>query len=115
MATITATTNMVGTNVHKATWLALATSDVGSNLSHAAYADKTVQISGTFGGATATLKGSNDSGTMWFTLNDLDGSPISVTTAAMVGVRENPELVRPEVAGGSGVVLNYYLVSKRST
>jgi hypothetical protein len=64
-----------------------------------------VAISGTFGGATVTLQGSND-GTNWFTLNDPLGNDLAwLSSTATTGLRqiaENTLYLRPITAGGTG-------------
>lgn len=74
-----------------------------------------VQISGTFGspGATVVVQGSNDDGATWFTLNDLGGTAISKTAAALVGIREKVRHIRLSASGGTGQSLNAYLLAQR--
>lgn len=52
------------------------------------YADMTVQVFGTFGGATVSLEGSLDGGTTWATLTDPQGNAIAKTTAGIEAVAE---------------------------
>lgn len=60
-----------------------------------------VQVIGTFGGATVTLKASND-GTNWVTLKDLQGSDVSLTAAGMAEFTTSAAYIRAEAAGGTG-------------
>jgi hypothetical protein len=66
------------------------------------YADRTVQITGTFGaGGSITMQGSND-GTNWFALTDLQGNAITKTASAMELITEAPLYLRPLVTAGDG-------------
>lgn len=96
-AAISVVKHSVGTQT--ATWAALGASTNGDPYEYGKFADKTVQMTGTFGG-TVTLKGSNDNSN-WFTLTDADGIAIALTAAGGKLIRENPRYIRPE--SGSGV------------
>lgn len=82
-------------------WDGLVKGDTGSPLEMPARADRSVQIIGTFDSATVTLKGSND-GTNYVTLDDNEGTAISLTSAGLVGVRDPVRYIRPEVSGSGG-------------
>lgn len=62
--------------------------------------DRTVQVSGDFGGGTVVLEGSN-LGSVWNTLHAPDGAELSFTTGAIAAVLENPAQIRPRLIGGS--------------
>ena len=59
-----------------------------------------VQVSGTFGGATVILQGSND-GVNWVSLNDLSGTPISISSAGAAEFSSAMAQFRPSISGGS--------------
>mgnify|MGYP001798680175 CR=1 FL=1 len=61
----------------------------------------TVQFSGTFDGATATLQGSND-GTNWITLRDTAQLDVSVTEADYAEISTAFLYIRPLTTGGGG-------------
>lgn len=83
-------------------WETLTNGDTGRPLLCPHFADKSVQVTGTFGsGGTVILEGSND-GTNWETLNDPQGTAISLTVAGMYQVLENTKMVRPSVTAGDG-------------
>lgn len=63
--------------------------------------DLSVQVTGTFGGATVVLQGSND-GSTWATLTDHAGNAVSFTAAGLKSVAEATAYVRPLLSGGSG-------------
>lgn len=70
--------------------------------------DASVQVAGTFGGATALLTGSNDK-TNFVTLNDAGGAAISKAAAALVGVREKVRQWKPSASGGTSQSLTVTL------
>ena len=59
-----------------------------------------VQIGGTFGGATVVLQGSND-GAAYTTLKDIDGNSISATSAAQFELSTGCAFVKPSISGGT--------------
>ena len=87
------------------TWAALAGTDDGSPFRVPSSADLTFQVTGTFGGATCTLQGSND-GTNWHALTQRGGTAgMAYTSAANHSCNENPLFVRPLISGGSSSAL----------
>lgn len=89
-----------GTRVVK--WETITEADTAAAETLLGFADKTVTFTGTFGGATFILQGSND-GTNWFTLHygPITTDTISTTVAAVFLVYENTRYIRPSVSGGS--------------
>jgi hypothetical protein len=84
------------------TWEALGNADVGGAHAVPFAADTTVQVIGTFGGATVKLQGSNN-GADWFDLTKKGGtSAASVTAAGGFAVNEMPAFIRPSTSGGTG-------------
>src|SRR5216683_537805 len=64
-----------GVDAIVATWTPLAASgDLGQALQRTDLADRSVQVTGTFAGATVVFEGSND-GTNYFTMSNADGAP----------------------------------------
>jgi len=84
------------------TWPSLANGDDGGPVGGSGWADKSVQVEGTFGGGgTVVLEGSND-GTNYRTLNDPFGVPLSFTAAGIHAITEATRYIRPRVTGGDG-------------
>lgn len=100
MATISGSTIINANKMAVLLWT-LGNADTGVASDMFRWADRTVQVSGTFGGATIVIEGSNDK-TTWFTLNDNAGLPLSFTAAGMKLMLENPIYVRPVSSGGTG-------------
>src|SRR5581483_3555951 len=84
----------------------LGNADTGVGIQIPTFADKTVSITGTFGGATVAIIGSNDSTTgldgNWVTLDDPQGNALSKTAAALKAILENPLWIACTSSGGSG-------------
>lgn len=91
-----------------ATWAAETTA---GNSSIPRYAPLTslvcasVQISGTIGGATIVLQGSND-GTTYATLKDLQGNNLSFTAAGYAEFTTGAAFIKPSISGGAGDSIN---------
>jgi hypothetical protein len=93
------------------TWVLTNTATVGRPATLVAYPDKTVQVRGTFGaGGTVVICGSNQSATVaqasltTGALSDSRGeaNPLTVTTANILQVLENPNLIYPKLTVASG-------------
>jgi len=83
-------------------WSGLLNGDDGSPIEMPGSADRSIQVSGTFGaGGTIILEGSND-GTNYVTLADPQGTAISKTAAAIEAVLELTRYIRPRVTAGDG-------------
>jgi hypothetical protein len=91
-----------------ASWTGLTDGDDGDPLptdTIVQYMDRTFQINGTFGsGGTLVIEGTND-GTNWYTLDDPQGIPLSITTAGIYQVIQVTLKMRPRVSAGTGVNL----------
>jgi len=96
-------------------WLLLTTTNTtGDAFACAAFSDRTIQVYGTFGGATITIQGSLD-GTNWATVNDQSDNALTFTTARMDSVQQLTRFIRPLLSGGDGTTsLNVRLCAKRS-
>lgn len=86
-------------NVALAEWANLVANETGDAIEIPEYNDKTVTITGTFGGAV-TIEGSND-GTTYIAAKDaLSGSNISATANGAFVIKENYKFIRPVAAAG---------------
>ena len=67
-------------------------------------ADRCLQVVGTFDGTTLTVEGTNDwvddPAPTWTGLHDTNGDVISITSAAIVQILENPARMRLVTTGG---------------
>lgn len=89
----------------------LGDADTAIEVSFPDYADKSVQVEGTFGAATVVLEGSND-GTNWHTLRDPTGAALSFTTAGLKAVMETTLHVRPKSTGGTASSVTVTLLGR---
>lgn len=79
------------------------------------YADMTVQVLGTFGGATVTLEGSLDGGTTYAPLTDPQGNAIAKTSAALEGVSEAVPRFRARLSVvGVGATITCIVYARKS-
>lgn len=96
------------------TWGGLLADDDGEPVRLAVYSDRSVQVSGTFGGASVTIGGSND-GITYHALTGTDGQPLTFTAGALKQVVELPVWIKPRVFGGNGTTnLTVILAGRRS-
>jgi hypothetical protein len=78
------------------------------------YADRSVQISGTFNGGTVTILGSNDE-VEWPQLTDPQGNPLNISAGKIEQLQELTLLVKPKVLTGTGVSVNATFVLRRAS
>lgn len=64
-----------------------------------------VQVSGTIGGATIVLQGSND-GVTYATLKDLQGNNLSFAAAGYAEFSSGAAFIKPSISGGTGDSIN---------
>lgn len=84
------------------TWSGLLQGDEGESIQRIKYADRSVQVFGTFGaGGNLAVEGSN-AGAQFATLNRIQGTPATFTAAGIAQLVENTTLIRPRVTGGDG-------------
>ena len=88
--------------IKRGTWTGLLNGDVGDIFQFPDWADRCIQVAGTFGaGGTVLIEGSNN-GVDWATLNDTNGVALSLTAAGLRQMSEAPLLIRPRVSAGDG-------------
>jgi hypothetical protein len=98
---------------------ALGNADSGQAVNLVEFPDKSVEIVGTWGGATGVLEGSNDddgsgaAGT-YTTLNDPSSNALSFTANAQKQVTEVTAWTRPRTSGGTGTAVVASLTVRRA-
>lgn len=95
-------------------WVAMGNADIGTGVAFGQFPDRTVGVTGTFGGATVIIQGSSDGGTTWDTLKDYLGNNLSFTAHATALVAENPPLLRASTSGGTGTSVTVTLTGSRA-
>lgn len=106
MATVQATVSTEGTSKDESVklikWEALTgTNADGSPVKFTEWADRTVQMFGTWDTCTVTMQGSND-GTNWFTLTDPQGYNVAFTASGGKAILEGPLWMRPLLSSAGG-------------
>ncbi len=99
MATIISEVETTPTGGVSVTWTGLAQGDEGAAVDYENYADRTVQVVGTFNGASVQLVGSLD-GENYAVLTDQRGDEINTSVADIKLVSEATRFVKPVVVGG---------------
>lgn len=95
-------TYLGGSNsVAKFTYTNMANGDTGSPIPWTQWADRSVQVAGTFGaGGNLRWRGSNDGGATYATLTDPQGNALDFTAAKIEQVMEVTEMAQPAVTAG---------------
>jgi len=111
MATVAGVAQDLGFGAMKVLWETItnANSD-GSPVAASSFAHASVQVTGTFGGATCTIQASND-GSNWVTATDQAGAAVTFTSAGLKHVYTKAAFIRPLLSGGSGSDLDVTLVA----
>ena len=85
-----------------ATWANLANGDDGGPIELANFADRSVQVVGTFGvGGNVRIEGSLD-GSNYAVLTDPQGNNLDVQAAKIEAITELVRWIRPRVTAGDG-------------
>lgn len=116
----TLTINQEPGNTWRVSWTLTTASPNGAYLKQPGASDRSVQVFGTFGGATCILEGSNDprvetdpGNAVWSPLTDNGSTAISFTAAGIEAVNENPLYIRPRLSVvGSGATITVSLLSR---
>src|SRR5258707_8137370 len=95
-------------------WTPLAAAgDVGQPLQRTDLADRSVQVTGTFAGATIVLEVSND-GANYFTLSNPAGAALSFTAAGLMQVNQPSAWLRPRLTPGTGGSLTQPMTARET-
>lgn len=98
-------------------WSGLAAGDDGQPLPFPGAADRSVQVEGTFGGATVTIEGALDPAASFRTLTDAGHVSLSFTSVptTLKDVLQACTNIRPKVTGGDGTTnITVYLLARRA-
>ena len=112
MATRTASFDNSTVQAMVVTWSGLLNGDDGSSVELPDWADRCVQVTGTFGASgNMRFQGSID-GTNWATLNAWIGTNTSFTAAGIRKVTENPGYIRAITTGGTSSTISVVVAVK---
>lgn len=111
MATVGFTREIVsGGKGHVYSWT-LGVSDDGVPIEVVNFADRSVQVEGSFGGASVSIEGSND-GVNYRTLTDPQGNDLLITTPKVEMVTEVTQFLRPRVVSGAATSVTVSLLAR---
>ncbi len=111
MATVSFTREIVsGGKGHVYAW-PLGVGDDGIPVEVVDFADRSVQVEGSFGGASISIEGSND-GVNYRTLTDPQGNDLLITTAKIEMVTEVTRYIRPRVVSGAATSVTVSLLAR---
>ena len=85
--------------VHICSWNSMGGSDEGAPLAMPASNDRSVQVVGSFDGATVALQGSND-GVNFSVLTDPQGISLNFNSPKIEVITELTRFIKPVVSGG---------------
>jgi len=91
------------------TWAALLTGNTGAPVEKPTFSDRSVQVAGTFGGATCTIQGSNN-GADWVTLTDPAGVALTFTSTGLKQILQVTKYIRPSITGGAAASIDVSLL-----
>ena len=97
------------------TWTGLTNGDTGEPIEMPSFADRSIQVVGTFGtGGNLRIEGSNN-GTNYATLTDPQGNDLNITTAKIEQITEVVRWMRPNITAGDGTTsLTLILLVRRN-
>jgi hypothetical protein len=115
MATVNPTMQRIGNGSLLIRW-ALTNADfdgapIGDNLGD--YFDRSVQVVGSFGGATVVIQGSNN-GNDWYALDDPQGGDLSFAAPGGKAITEVPQFTRPLLVGGAASSVTVSVFARRA-
>ena len=111
MALKSFTEDRINDNVVVVSWV-LTPGDTAVPYGNPDYADVSVSMEGTWGGATVSMTGTN--GSAYTTLNDPFNVGIAFTSDACAAIVENTRYRKPSIASGSGSSVTVYLLARRT-
>ena len=108
------TINLIGDNtVLLVTWDLTTADATGVEVAWSNYADRSVTFTGTWGGATAALEGSND-GSTWVPITDPQGTAITRTSNGIEAATEITRFVRAKLTtAGVGATVTAILLMRK--
>ena len=82
------------------TWSPVTSVDTCHPVRLPEYADRSIHVSGVFGGSTTKIEGSNNGGVSFAPLADTTDTTIAISTETIKAVLENTDFIKPVVSGG---------------
>jgi hypothetical protein len=96
-------------------WAAVTEADTFESVVVPTYQDMSVQVGGTFGGATITIQGTLDPDEAEYsTLTSTDeSSDLTFTAIGLQVILQNTHRIRPLISGGAGTSVDVFLLGAR--
>lgn len=116
MATVTPTYSTDASGYTTITWTPIATGDTivaSRKLGQSYRYHASITITGTFGGGTVTMSGSNND-SAYATVKDLNSTAVSTATAAVFEVTSGLPYLKPTVSGGAADATTVIAVIRRT-
>jgi hypothetical protein len=112
----TATIEDVTGNGHATlvTWVLTDADTSGDPAMWVEYADRNIQMTGTFNGGTVVIEGSND-GANWHPLSDPQGNALTFTSGKIEQILEVTKYTRPRITSGTGLTVTVLALCRRSS
>lgn len=101
-------------------WSGVTSADECQPLDLGEHSDRSVQITGTFSGATVKVEGSNDASLAYAPLTDPQGNDIAISSypsghvSKIEAISEATRLIKPVVSGGTSPSLTITLYVRKS-
>ncbi len=112
MATVTPTRRIVsGGKALVFSWT-LTEADTAVPVEIVDFADRSVQMAGSFGGGNVRIEGSNNDGATYAALTDPQGNDLNFSADKIEMVTELTQLLRPRVTAGAGVSVQVSLLAR---
>jgi len=90
-------------DIHVIEWTGLLNTDTGTPLEMGGSADRSIQVSGTFGvGGNCKITGRNGKTGNFVVLTDPQGNALDFTAEKIEAVSELTQEIRPEITAGDG-------------
>jgi hypothetical protein len=97
------------------TWTPVTEADTCAAAQLPQFNDKSIHVSGTFGGSSTAVQGSNSiTGATFAALHSPDSVAIALTADSIKAVLENTYLIKPVPTGGSSQSLTINLLARLS-
>lgn len=112
MATVPVSVEEGESRTFIARWV-LGPGDDGEPIRYSGAVERTIQIFGSFGGASVAIEGTLElTPTTWLPITDVQGNAINANSNKLETITELVRHLRPKVTGGSGTTVTVLLMMR---